>query len=540
VPHTDSLRADAPPITLSERGALFLLQAGALAVVLSAAVYKQFELDRFFVPKELVLHVVAVLGSLLCLSRTRALRLGRVDQFLAAFLVLGALSALFATNWWLAGRAVALSFSGAACFWCARAVSRAGRARPLVAVLALAGVIGAATALLQTYGLRIDLFSLNRAPGGTFGNRNFMAHLCVIVFPALLVTTLRARSPRTFGWWTFGIAIVAGALVLSRSRAAWLGLIAGAIVLAVCVLPVVRRTRGTIRWRRLFVVVLAAGAGAGAATLLPNTLNWKSDSPYMETARSVVNYKQGSGRGRLVQYKNTVRMSLHHPVLGVGPGNWAVVYPKFASNGDPSLTEDGMTANPWPSSDWMTFLSERGLLAFVLLGLAVVALIVDAVRALREPGDPDRSIHAWALLGTLAVLLVVGTFDAVLLLPPPALVGWALLGALSPPTRERVVVELPLARRLAAMALVALIGGLAVTRSVGQVAAMGVFESSAHASGVERAAALDPGSFRIHVRLAEAYARRGSCKNVRIHASAARALYPNAPEPKRLLARCSR
>jgi len=95
-------------------------------------------------------------------------------------------------------------------------------------------------------------------------------------------------------------------------------------------------------------------------------------------------------------------------------------------------------------------------------------------------------------------------------------------------------------RRLAALALVAVLGGLAVTRSVGQIAAMGVFESSEHVSGVERAAALDPGSFRIHLRLAEAYARRGSCKNVRIHASAARALYPNAPEPKRLLARCGR
>ena len=541
MPHTDRLRADAPPpITLAERGALLLLQVGALAVVLAATVYKQFELDRFFVPKELVLHVVAVLATLLCLTRTRTLRLGRVDQFLAAFLVLGVLSALFATNWWLAGRAVALSFSGAACFWCARVVARAGRARSLVAVLALAGVVGAGTALLQTYGLRIDLFSLNRAPGGTFGNRNFMAHLCVIVFPALLVTTLRARSQRTFGWWTFGMAVVFGALVLSRSRAAWLGLIAGAIVLAVFTLLVVRRTRGAIRWRRLVVVVLAAGAGAAAATLLPNTLNWKSDSPYLETARSVVNYRQGSGRGRLVQYKNTGRMSLHHPLLGVAPGNWAVVYPKFASSGDPSLTEEGMTANPWPSSDWMTFVSERGLLAFVLLALAVVALIVDAIRALRETGDPDRTIHAWALLGTLAVLLVVGSFDAVLLLPPPALVGWALLGALSPPPRERVVVDLSAARRFGAMALVAVLGGLAVTRSVGQIAAMGVFEASAHVSGVERAVALDPGSYRIHLRLAEAYARRGSCKNVRVHASAARALYPNAPEPKRLLGRCGR
>jgi len=288
------------------------------------------------------------------------------------------------------------------------------------------------------------------------------------------------------------------------------------------------------------VALLAAGAGAGAAALLPNTLNWKSDSPYLETARSVVNYRQGSGRGRLVQYKNTGRMSLHHPLLGVGPGNWAVIYPKFASSGDPSLTDEGMTANPWPSSDWMTFVSERGVAAFLLLALAVVALIVDAIRALREPGNAEQSLHAWALLGTLAVLIVVGTFDAVLLLPPPALVGWALLGALSPPPRERVEVALPLGRRLAAMALVAALGALAVTRSATQVAAMAVVERSERASGVERAAALDPGSYRIHLRLAEAYARRGSCKNLRSHASAARALFPSAPEPKRLLARCAR
>jgi len=312
------------------------------------------------------------------------------------------------------------------------------------------------------------------------------------------------------------------------------------VVLLAFAVVVVRRTRGTIRWRRLVGAALVAGAGAGAALVLPNTLNWKSDSPYLETARSVVNYRQGSGRGRLVQYKNTARMSLHHPLLGVGPGNWAVVYPKFASSGDPSLTDEGMTANPWPSSDWMTFLSERGPLAFVLLALAVLALVVDAIRAMREPADPEGTLHAWALLGTLAVLLVVGTFDAVLLLPTPALIGWALLGALSPPPRERVAIELPPARRFGAMALVAALGGLAVTRSATQIAAMGVFESSSRASGVERAAALDPGSYRIHLRLAEAYIRRGSCKNARIHAGAAHDLYPNAPEPRRLLARCGR
>jgi hypothetical protein len=288
------------------------------------------------------------------------------------------------------------------------------------------------------------------------------------------------------------------------------------------------------------LLAVIAAAGGGLSLVIPNTLNWKSDSPYLETAKSVVNYREGSGRGRLVQYKNSARMSLHHPVFGVGPGNWSVVYPKFASPGDPSLASDGMTANPWPSSDWMTFLSERGVAAFALLALAMVALLVEAVRALRTEEDPEHALSAWALLGTVAVLLVVSTFDAVLLLPAPALIAWGLLGALSPPSRARTTIELPTSRRVAAMLLVAILGGLAIARSSTQLAAMEVFESNTRASRVERAAELDPGSYRIHLRLAESYAKRGSCTNVRIHASAARALFPNAGAPKRLLANCGR
>src|SRR5690349_6592606 len=94
--------SDAPTLpSLSDRIALHLLQLGAIAVVIAAVTFKQFELDRFFVPKELVLHLTALLATICCLARARELRLARVDQLLGAFLVLGILSALFATNWWL-------------------------------------------------------------------------------------------------------------------------------------------------------------------------------------------------------------------------------------------------------------------------------------------------------------------------------------------------------------------------------------------------------------------------------------------------------
>ena len=53
------------------RAATWILQAGAIAVVLAAAPYKTFELDRFFVPKEVLLNVTAGIATLLCVARAR-------------------------------------------------------------------------------------------------------------------------------------------------------------------------------------------------------------------------------------------------------------------------------------------------------------------------------------------------------------------------------------------------------------------------------------------------------------------------------------
>ena len=528
------------PTALPERTAARVLQLGAIAVVLMAAPYKLFDLDRFFVPKELALHVTALLAVVLCLLRARRLSLGRVDELLAIFLGLGLLSALFATNWWLAGRAVAVSIAGAACFWTARALARQGLQRQLVAALALAGVVGAVTALLQAYGVRTEFVSLNRAPGGTFGNRNFMAHLCVICLPALVLTALRAPTRNKLFAWSCGVALIGAALILSRSRAAWLALIVGAVVILPLALIALAKGRDDIRLRRILFLPLAAAIGAGAALVLPNTLDWRSDSPYLDTAKSVVNYKEGSGHGRLVQYGTTLRMSLHHPLLGVGPGNWAVVYPRFAKPGDPSLSSEGMTSNPWPSSDWMTFLSERGLAAFVVLALAMMALLADGIRQIRAGRTADDRLVACTLLGTLAVLLVAASFDAVLLLPVPALVAWALLGALSGPSRERRVVMLGLPKRALALVGAVAVLGLAAAHSGAQLEAMDIFSATTRATRLEQASMLDPGSYRIHLRLAALYANRGDCAKARPHARAAAALYPESPAAKRLVAACGR
>jgi O-antigen ligase len=533
--------AAAPTADRRERIALRLLQVGVLVVVLVALPYKSFDLDRFFVPKELVLHVTAFGAALCCLGGRRRLDLTRTDLALIAFLVLSALSALFAENWWLAGRALAISMSGALLFWVGLALRRAGLQRQVVVAVALAVIAGAVTALVQAYaGTATEYFSLNRAPGGTFGNRNFMAHLAAIGTPAVVLAALSARSKSGFLLGAAGSMILAAALILSRSRAAWLALVAAAIVIGGAAVLARASISGGRTWSRLRMLAAAAALGAVGAAFLPNRLEWRSSSPYLDSVRGVVNYKEGSGAGRLVQYTTSLEMSADHPILGVGPGNWAVAYPQYADRRDPSMSNaGGMTDNPWPSSDWVAFVSERGWAAALFLALAFLGLVIrgwKTLRAARVTADAERATASLMLIGTIVTTAVVGLFDAVLLIAIPTMFTWLLAGALSPDGDYKTGIGKGV-REFAAPALV-LIGVLAIARSSMQIAAMDTYSATSQLKVLERAARFDPGSYRIRQRLADGYLARGECGKAAPHALALRRLYPNAAGPRTVIRRC--
>lgn len=524
--------------------ALIVIQLGLLAVVLASTPFKPFELDRFFVPKELALHATALAAGLLCLWRVRTLALDRVDMLLLLYGALSLVSALLATNHWISLRAVGVTVSGLVLYWCARFLAENGLRRPLMAVVVLAVVAGTATALAQAYGLQSDYFTQSRAPGGSFGNRNFMAHLSAIGVPLLAWYAVTARRGVAVLLCALGAVILAAGLVLSRSRAAWLALL---VVGAIVVLPMWRAAHKVPHadaGRRLVLLALLSGAGAAAALALPNHLNWKSDSPYLDSVRQVADYNSGSGRGRIIQYRNTLHMIEAHPVLGVGPGNWGVYYPQFASHNDPSLSrDDGMTANPWPSSDWVALVAERGGLAVLVLILAVTGIMANAFRAARgstanNPGARDPFL-AVAVTATALITAGVGMFDAVLLLAAPTMIVWTALGALSTPGKARREWDLSGTARRRLLAAAAGVLLLFTVRSATETVAMNAFGTGERIPPVRTAALWDPGSYRIQLRLAQLNMNsRGCDERVLQHAGRAAAMYPTAVEPRILLRRC--
>jgi O-antigen ligase len=435
-------------------------------------------------------------------------------------------------------RALAISVSAAFTWWGARAAAGHGARDVLIRGLAMVTVIGAGTALAQAYGVSSDLASLSRAPGGTFGNRNFMAHIAAAGIPLLGYLALTARGMPGALIAATGLGVNAAALVLSRTRAAWLALVCCAVVV---VLAWVWR-RGTM-WRdasaRRGLVLIIGGmlAGGAGAVVIPNTLDWRSDNPYLESARGMVNYREGSGRGRLRQYANSARLAVAHPLLGAGTGNWAVEYPGVAPHSDPSLNQEtGMTANPWPSSDWMAMLSERGLLAFVAWTALLAGLALAGLRGWGRLDLPlDERLRAIAGTAVVAIIAVEGAFDAVLLLATPTLLFWASMGALLP-ARERASAPVPMGRgRRVLLGLSVLVVGLGAA----ELSALKIVAMDAYSAGqIGRAASLDPGSFRIRLRYAQLMMSRGSRTRGCEEARAAQALFPRSPDARRLADGC--
>lgn len=335
----------------------------------------------------------------------------------------------------------------------------------------------------------------------------------------MLLAAFRARRSAIA---SLGVAIVSASLVLTRSRAAWLACAVSLLVFFVA-MTVSRSTP----WKRVAAVIVFAIAGVAAGLLIPNALRWRSDNPYLESVQGVVNYEEGSGRGRLVQYTHSLGMAAAHPILGVGPGNWPVRYPEYAARNDGSLdpSEPGTTFNPWPSSDWVAFVSERGFAATALLAVVFVLLFLRGWKRLRAE-DLDERRAAATLLATIAAACVAGAFDAVLMLAFPSFLVWTALGALGGGS-----VPAPTARRQRVLVILAiLVSILGTVRSASQLVAMEVFATRGDRASLERAARIDPGNYRVRLRLA----RKGRCD----HARAALALFPNADAAKAAARRC--
>ena len=216
----------------------------------------------------------------------------------------------------------ALLFAWTAAQW---AAGDARRVRHLIRVIVVAGVPAAAYGILQYFGwdplIDRSLYHIGEAPltivrpPGTLGYVSYFAtYLLSVIFAGAAL--MQAEESR---WWklTGAAAAILGTLsvTLTGTRAAMLGLVAGVLFLAVCLRPQMR----AIVW-----------AAAAAATLGMAGL-YLSPAGQMLRARMRWFFEDPLGGGRLLLWRDSLRMCALRWPLGFGPETFSIHFPRYQS-----------------------------------------------------------------------------------------------------------------------------------------------------------------------------------------------------------------
>jgi tetratricopeptide (TPR) repeat protein len=364
---------------------------------------------------------------------------------LAAWLVWSALACAWSPNpalslrlwmhWLAAATAYALLF---------HLSDRGEHLRPVVAAALAAGVVVAVLGIGQrVWGWTFVPQAF--PPSATFANKNVAAQFAVGVLPLGLVWLAGSRRGRSMAGAAAATILLLAFVALTRTRSAALAAVVESLVLVAWWGP--RRRWG---W---------AMAGAAAALVMGIAVQHQwSSAPGSASAVSV--------QGRLAIWRNTLVMIREHPVLGVGPGAHAIVYPAYHRRAVVDPLFSSRVHLDFAHDDYLQLTSELGLVGAALLAVLAVAAVrlVRAARARAGTGE-DAVLGAAATAAAAGLLTdALFSFAAYRALPPWLLAleaGILAVLARGPAPARGFLVAGPTARRAlagaAAMASVALV-----------------------------------------------------------------------------------
>jgi len=251
-----------------------------------------------------------------------------------------------------------------------------------------------------------DTYTTQLRAIGTSVDPNVFGGTLMLAMALIVVQWASPRPVLPRGWLVVLSIPTALGMLLSLSRASWLGLACGLLFI------------GAVRYRRILVLVFLAGAG-----LLATPVGFE----FVRRFVSGFSIADRATAFRVGEYSNAWTLIQRYPVLGIG----------FGSSPDIDVTAG-------VSSVYLLVAEQTGLLGLAFYALALMSVWLIGARALGRALEPRKQGLIAAFLTALTAALVAGLLDhyfANQLFPHAVALFWlycaALCAAAAHSTRQR-------------------------------------------------------------------------------------------------------
>lgn len=275
-------------------------------------------------------------------------------------------------------------------------------------MIPLAGIVVVITMKHLSLGL-YDVKSSSKAVDPFFNDHTHYGAILSLFLPVAAGYVF--RSP--FKIWMRMVALIvfsliAAGLLLSYSRAAWVSVAGGLIVLLIIVFRVPRK-----------VVLIGLAAVILGLMIFGNTILMKMEGNNQDTSdnlgkqvESISNVKtDASNLERLNRWGCALRMFSERPLVGFGPGTYMFQYASYQKSSEKTIISTNAADGGNAHSEYLGPLSEEGLPGGILMLLLAVGSILIGVRAYHKQTDPELKMVAITVVFGLVTYYLHATMN---------------------------------------------------------------------------------------------------------------------------------
>ncbi len=256
----------------------------------------------------------------------------------------------------------------------------------------ISGVVVAFVGILQEL---FDFTAIRQArkPASFFGNKNMAIHFIVLSLPLALGLAIDSRKTADQVLYLIGLSIMITYLYFTQTRAGIL-----AFSMQILVLLVFQATRFVSKDPK---IKHSLSVVFGILIVLSAFFIYNNRDKFTE---SILEERGGSIILRVNAWQNTLAMIYDRPISGTGLANWDIYYPLYHNRVAEgyTFTEESQTKNA--HNDYLTILSELGVVGFSVLLIVAFWIIKKMWPILKNPN------HAMHYL-TLSLILALTGFS---------------------------------------------------------------------------------------------------------------------------------